>query len=80
MAFTSACVFVGVEGAEPEREGVPWAKLSLACFEGLTLLDNDRSRKEYSFLYARGGHGGWPSNGGSLRVLLNLLHAISAQA
>jgi hypothetical protein len=72
VVFANPCVFVGVEGAEPEREGVPGAELSLARFDGLVLADNDRSRKEYSFLYARGGHGGWPSSGGSLRALVSL--------
>lgn len=63
---------MGVEGAEPEREGVPGAELSLVRFGLLALVDKDRSRKEYNFLYTRGGHGGCPSKGGSLRALLNL--------
>lgn len=32
----------------------------------------DFSRNVYSFLYTRGGQGGWPSSGGSFKVRANL--------
>lgn len=36
------------------------------------VLPTDFSRNVYSFLYTRGGHGGWPSRGGSFNVRANL--------
>lgn len=65
--------FVGVDGADPERVGVPGAEPLVDRLIEFVLDVKDRSRKPYSFLYARGGQGGLPSNGGSLRARLSLV-------
>lgn len=57
--------FVGVDGTDPEREGVPGAEPLADRLTSAVLDARDRSRKVYSFLYARGGQGGLPSSGGN---------------
>lgn len=67
---------VGVDGTDPEREGVPDAEPLAERFTSAELDARDLSRNEYSFLYARGGQGGLPSNGGSRNDRLNLFSKI----
>lgn len=64
--------FVGVDGFDPARVGVPGADPLAKRLTAAELEPRDRSRKLYSFLYTRGGQGGWPSNGGNRRARLNL--------
>ena len=63
---------VGVDGTDPEHEGVPGAEPLAARFTSAVLEAKDRSRKPYSFLYARGGQGGLPSSGGNRKDRLSL--------
>lgn len=63
---------VGVDGTDPEREGVPGAEPLAERFTSAELDARDRSRNPYSFLYARGGQGGLPSSGGNRNDRLSL--------
>lgn len=62
----------GVEGWVLVVRGVPDAEALPERF-GMVFEARERSRKAKSFLYAVGGQGGRPSNGGSLSARLSLL-------
>lgn len=66
--------FLGVDGLDVAREGVPGTEPGPPTerFISAMLLVSDRSRNAKSFLYTRGGHGGWPRRGGSFNARLNL--------
>lgn len=68
---------VGVVVIDEGRTGAVNTEFPTGRLVETVSLAKDRSRNAYSLLYTRGGQGGWPKSGGSLRVRLRLEMTVS---